>query len=72
MSNRELCINIIDSFTEAQLVNIAAILQAARAAITDASDDAFCQSLYEEYLSDPDRGESISLENAAAQLGVAL
>lgn len=72
MSNREKCIAIIDSFTEGQLVNIAAMLQAARDAVTEAADDAFCASLYKDYLSDPDRGEAVSLEDAAAALGVQL
>lgn len=72
MSNREKCIAIINSFSEAQLANIAAMLQAAHNAVSEAADDAFCASLYEDYLADPDRGESVSLEDAAAALGVEL
>lgn len=72
MSNREKCIAIINSFSEAQLANIAAMLQAAHNAVSEAADDAFCASLYEDYLTDPDRGEAISLEEAAAALGVEL
>ncbi len=36
------------------------------------SDDAFCLRLFEEYKADPDKGETISLEEAAQQLGVTL
>lgn len=72
MSNREKCIAIINSFSEGQLANIAAMLQAARDAVNEAADDAFCASLYEDYLRDPDRGEAVSLEEAAAALGVQL
>lgn len=72
MSNREKCIAIINSFSEAQLANIAAMLQAAHNAVSEASDDAFCASLYDDYLADPDRGEAVSLEEAAAALGVEL
>ena len=72
MSNREKCIAIINSFSEAQLANIAAMLQAAHNAINEAADDAFCASLYEDYLADPDRGEAVSLADAAAALGVEL
>ena len=68
MSNKERCIALLDSFTEAQLVNIAAMLQAAQEAI----DDAFCEALYESYENDPDKGNPISLEDAAAALGVQL
>lgn len=40
-------------------------------AVTD-MDDVFCTSLHEDYLADPDRGEAVSLEEAAASLGVKL
>ena len=72
MSNREKCIAILDSFTEVQLANIANLLQAARDAIIDATDDAFCNALYDEYEADPDKGQPISLEDAAKALGVIL
>lgn len=68
MSNKERCLAILDTFTESQLANIAAMLQAAQEAI----DDAFCAALYENYQADPDKGECISLEDAAAALGVEL
>ena len=68
MSNKERCIAILDKFTETQLANIAAMLQAAH----DAIDDAFCAALYENYQNDPDKGEFISIEDAAAALGVEL
>ena len=72
MSNREKCIAILDSFNDSQLINIVAILQAARDAIAEASDDAFCNALYEEYKAEPDKGEAVSLEDAAKLLGVTL
>ena len=72
MSNREKCIAILDSFNESQLINIVAILQAARDAIAEAADDAFCNALYEEYKAEPDKGEAVSLEDAAKLLGVTL
>ena len=72
MSNREKCIDILNSFSEGQLANIAAMLQAARDAISEAADDAFCNALYEEYKGDPDRGQAVSLEDVAKELGVSL
>ena len=48
------------------------MLQAAKDAIAEAADDAFCNALYDEYQKDTDEGEAISLEEAARQLGVAL
>lgn len=72
MSNREKCNIILDSFSETQLADIATMLQAAKNAIDEALDDAFCEKLCEEYDADPDKGDPISLEEFAQQLGVAL
>lgn len=72
MSNREKCLMLLDSFSEVQLSDIATMLQAARNAIDEAADDAFCNALYEEYKANPDKGEAISLEDAARSLGVVL
>ncbi len=72
MSNREKCIAILDSFNEGQLANIAAMLQAASDAVTEATDDAYCQALYDDYKKDPDKGEALSLSDAAKALGVEL
>lgn len=38
----------------------------------EAADDAFCRSLYEEYLADKDNGETVSFEEAAKILGVSI
>lgn len=72
MSNKEKCIAILDGFSENQLASIATMLQAALAAVADAADDAFCASLYDDYLADSDKGQAVSLEEAAAALGVKL
>lgn len=72
MSNKEKCIAILDGFSENQLASIATMLQAALAAVADAADDAFCASLYDDYLEDSDKGQAVSLEEAAAALGVKL
>ena len=72
MSNREKCIAILNQMAEDQLVNIVVILEAAKKAIDEAADDAFCESLYKQYEADPTKGEAISFEEAAQQLGVDL
>ena len=41
-------------------------------AISEAADDAFCNSLYRAYEADPDKGQPVSLEDAAKALGVSL
>lgn len=72
MSNKEKCIAILNEMNEEQLVNIFVILEAAKKAIDEATDNAFCETLYQEYEADPDKGEAVSLEEAARQLGVNL
>ena len=74
LSNKEKCMMLIDSFDEGQLLNIAAMLQAARDAIDEALDDSFCNRLYEEYLNDPapEKNESVSIQDLAAELGISI
>ncbi len=72
MSNREMCITILDSFSEAQLANIAAMLQAAKNAISEAEDDAFCEQLYRQYEADPDKGETMTEAELCRELGISL
>lgn len=72
MSNKERCYQIIDSFSESQLAQIAAMLQATKNAIDEAADDAFCDALYERYLKDPDKGDPVPLEDFAKELGIQL
>ncbi len=38
----------------------------------EASDDAFCEQLYRQYEADSDKGQAVSLEEAARALGVEL
>ena len=71
MSTKEKCISILDSFSEAQLVNVLSILQAAQNAIEEAEDEAFCASLYEDYLNS-EKEEAVPIESLAAELGIAL
>lgn len=72
MSNREKCIAILDSFDEEQLVNIVHLLQAAKDAIADAADDVYCNALLKDYEADPDKGNFISVEDAAKMTGFIL
>ncbi len=72
MSNREQCNAILDSFSDAQLVNVAAVLQAMRRAIDDIEDEAFCEKMVRDYEHDPDKGDPMRLEDFAEQLGIQL
>lgn len=72
MSSREKCNAILDTFTEAQLVNAAAMLQAMRQTIDDLEDEGFCEQMYQNYLNDPDKGDPVTIEDFAKELGIQL
>ena len=70
MSMREKCIELLGTVPEFKLGYVLAYLQGLTA---DESDDsAFCESLYQEYQADPDKGQGISIEEAARLFGVTL
>ncbi|MCL2213303.1 MAG: hypothetical protein FWB93_05695 [Oscillospiraceae bacterium] len=71
MSNREKCLEIINSFSDEQLSHVANLLQAL---IEEAIDDAFCQKLYEDYLNDPDpeKDKSEDIHSLASRWGITL
>ncbi len=71
MSNKEKCIAILDSFDDEQLENIANMLQEVKQRM-DKADDEFCEQLYKRYLEDDEKGEFITIEEAAKQMDVTL
>ena len=62
----------IDTFTDAQLVNVVAMLQAMRQTIDDLEDEAFCEKMAQDYDNDPEKGDPMPLENFAKELGITL
>ncbi|MDR1736104.1 MAG: hypothetical protein LBR85_04440 [Oscillospiraceae bacterium] len=72
MSNREKCLEIIDSFTDEQLATVASLLVSAKTLADDTADDAFCLQLYTDYQSCADKGEPVSLESFAHSLDIRL
>ena len=72
MSNLERCYAIINTFTEEQLAKIAELLASAKTAADESADDAYCLQLYADYQADADKGEPMSIEDFAKELGVAL
>lgn len=72
MSNREKCMMLLETVPDFKLGYVLAYLQGLCA--DEEADDAFCQSLYASYLADdsPDKHETISIEQLAADLGVEL
>ena len=71
MSTRERCDRLLDMMPEYQLELVLAYIQGLTAQ-ADMIDDAFCESLYQKYLNDPDRGEFVSEADVAKEFGITL
>ena len=74
MSNKELCISIINDLDEDQLSGVTVILKDIKKMLDDLAENAYCLKLYNEYLTDdsPDKHETITLEDYAKELGITL
>lgn len=68
MSNKEMCINLINRLPENELKPVVAILEM----IDDLLDDAFCQRLMDEYDNSDERGDGMDIDSFAAELGIEL
>ena len=68
MSERERAVQMVNDIPEYKLGYVLAYLQGLMA--DEAEDDAFCERLYQDYLNDPDKGDFISIEEAAKMCGV--
>ncbi len=73
MSEREQAKQIIDQLPEYKIGNLLLFLKGIQFD-DDIEDDLYCQKLYEDYLNnpDPDKHETITLEELAAQEGIVL
>lgn len=72
MSNKEKCLQLINTFDEQQLSTIASMIESFKAAIEEAADDAFCNQLYQNYLDDPDphKHDTVSFDEALKECGL--
>ena len=69
MSNRDMCVRLLDSVPDYKLGYVLAYLQGLTA--DEDADDAFCLSLWERYQEDPDKDESYTLEDCKKEWGLA-
>ena len=71
MSNREQIVQIIDQLPDYKLSTLLVFLKG-MAFDDDREDDLFCERLYQSYLDDPDpdKHETISLEDLMKQEGI--
>ncbi|MGN0583443.1 MAG: hypothetical protein ACI4KB_12155 [Oscillospiraceae bacterium] len=72
MSTREMVYNIINEFSETQLVQVPSMLR--KKPIDDAEDVEICERMLNDYLNDddPDKRETISLDDFATEFGISL
>ncbi len=73
MSEREQAKQIIDRLPEYKIGNLLLFLKGMQFD-DDIEDDLFCQKMYEDYLNDPDpeKNETITIEELAAREGIDL
>jgi len=74
MSNKDLCINIINGFEEEQLKNVAVLLHSIQNMIAEAADDAYCLQLANDYENDTDdnKMDFMSIQDFSHELGIVL
>lgn len=70
MSEKELAIKMLDRVPKYKLGYVIAYLEGLTA--DEDADDEYCEQLYKNYLADPDKGDFVSLEQAAKDCGVNL
>lgn len=72
MSNKERALRLIEDLPEYKMGFVVAYLQGLSA--DEAEDDAYCEGLLEAYQNDPDphKHDTVTIEQLAADLGVAL
>ncbi|MCI6937793.1 MAG: hypothetical protein MR762_14330 [Clostridiales bacterium] len=70
MSNRELCVKLLDNVPEYKIGYVLAYIQGITA--DEESDDAFCERMIENYENDPDpeKDEEYTLEECKREWGV--
>ena len=70
MSTREMINALLDSVPEYKMGHVLAYLQGLTA--DEEADNAYCEQLYQDYLNDPDKHQTNSLEELCEREGVEL
>lgn len=70
MSNRELCVKLLDNVPEYKIGYVLAYIQGITA--DEEADDAFCERMLENYENDPDpeKEETFTLEECKREWGI--
>ncbi len=68
MSNRELCVKLLENVPDYKIGYVLAYIQGLTA--DEDADDAFCEKLVEEYENDPEKDVSYTLEDCKKEWGL--
>lgn len=68
MSNRELCVKLLENVPDYKIGYVLAYIQGLTA--DEDADDAFCEKLVEEYENDPEKDVSYTLEGCKKEWGL--
>ena len=68
MSNRELCVKLLENVPDYKIGYVLAYLQGLTA--DEDADDAFCEKLVKEYENDPEKDVSYTLEDCKKEWGL--
>lgn len=68
MSNRELCVKLLESVPDYKIGYVLAYIQGLTA--DEDADDAFCEKLVKEYENDPEKDVSYTLEDCKKEWGL--
>ena len=67
MSNRELCVKLLENVPDYKIGYVLAYIQGLTA--DEDADDAFCEKLVKEYENDPEKDVSYTLEDCKKEWG---
>ena len=68
MSNKEKIIHLAETLDEANLAPIVNFADRYLKMLDDMLDDAYCESLLQDYKNDPDKGNTVTFEEAMKEL----
>lgn len=70
MSDMEKCVQLLNRLPKTQLPNLYKILTAYEKTLIEAQEEAFCEALLQDYENDPNRGDTVSFDEAMKELGL--
>ena len=70
MSGHEKIQDLTRNLTESQAESVARMIELYLHELDSIADEAFCEGLYQDYLNDPNKGDTLSFTEALKELGL--